>query len=59
VIVYFDCYRDHRYGALKSRDLQKWEDVTAKLQMPKGIRHGTALEVPGDIVQPLLKRAVK
>jgi hypothetical protein len=54
VIVYFDCYRDHHYGAMKSKDLVQWEDVTARLSMPKGIRHGTALEVPRDVIDPLL-----
>jgi hypothetical protein len=52
-IVYFDCYRDHHYGAMKSRDLVHWEDVTSQLSMPRGIRHGTALAVPPEILEPL------
>jgi hypothetical protein len=54
-IVYFDCYRDHHYGAMRSRDLRQWEDVTKSLVMPKGIRHGTALAVDPKILEPLLK----
>ena len=49
-IVYFDCYRDHHYGAMLSKDLAHWTDVTSRLAMPPGIRHGTALQVPEDIV---------
>jgi hypothetical protein len=45
-IVYFDRYRDHRYGAIASDDLATWEDVTALLAMPDGMRHGTAFAVP-------------
>jgi beta-xylosidase len=45
-IVYFDRYREHRYGALASRDLEHWTDVSARLSLPNGIRHGTAFRVP-------------
>jgi len=45
-IVYFDRYREHRYGALASSDLRAWGDITAQLEMPAGIRHGTAFRVP-------------
>jgi hypothetical protein len=45
-IVYFDRYKDHRYGAIASTDLAKWEDVTAELALPDGLRHGTAFAVP-------------
>jgi hypothetical protein len=48
-IVYFDCYRDHHYGAMKSSDLVHWEDITSRLSMPNGMRHGTALAVPAFI----------
>ena len=46
-VVYFDCYRDHRYGAMRSRDLQTWEDVSDRIVFPKGARHGTVFEVRG------------
>ena len=44
--VYFDRYRDHRFGVVRSRDLVHWEDISGQLRMPAGIRHGTALRVP-------------
>ncbi|HEY0945662.1 MAG TPA: glycoside hydrolase family 43 protein [Opitutaceae bacterium] len=53
-IVYFDAYREKHYGAMRTRDFESWEDVTAKLSMPPGLRHGTALEVPGSVVEKLL-----
>lgn len=52
-VVYFDCYRDGHYGAMKSADLAHWEDVTSLLKMPRGVRHGTALAVPVGIVAAL------
>ena len=42
-IVYFDKYRDHKYGAVESTDLIHWTDVSDKVQFPAGIRHGTVL----------------
>jgi hypothetical protein len=52
-VVYFDCYRDQRYGAMKSKDLQHWEDVGGRLAMPAGARHGTVLQVPAEVLEPL------
>jgi hypothetical protein len=53
-IVYFDRYREHRYGALASTDLKTWGDVTSQLVMPPGIRHGTAFRVPAADAERLL-----
>lgn len=44
-VVYFDCYGKGHYGAMKSRDLEHWEDLTPQLKFPKGVRHGTVLQV--------------
>ncbi len=40
-IVMFDKYRDHTYGAVESTDLINWFDISDKISMPKGLRHGT------------------
>jgi hypothetical protein len=55
-MLYFDKYRDHRYGALSSSDLRTWSDVSGKLSMPNGIRHGTAFQVPEADARRLLER---
>jgi beta-xylosidase len=44
-IVYFDKYTAHTYGAVKSKDLVNWTDVSDKISFPKGVRHGTVLVV--------------
>lgn len=56
VILYFDAYTKGHYSAMTSKDLKTWEDVTAKLVMPKGIRHGTAFEVPAAVMEALHKQ---
>jgi len=41
-IVYYDRYRDRKYGAMQSGDLLAWKDITEQLSLPAGTRHGTA-----------------
>ncbi|MFG0283003.1 MAG: glycoside hydrolase family 43 protein [Phycisphaerales bacterium JB039] len=55
VLVYFDEYRDHKYGAIQSRDLQTWRDVSRLISLPEGARHGTVLRIPDDVAQGLLR----
>jgi len=45
VYVYFDKYRDHKYGAIRSKHLKAWKDVSDKVNFPKGMRHGTVFKV--------------
>jgi hypothetical protein len=54
-VVYFDKYRDHKYGAVASKDLKTWEDVSDKLRMPTGIRHGTIFTITTTELANLLK----
>jgi hypothetical protein len=44
-VVYFDKYRDHKYGAVSSTDLVNWQDISEKIQLPKGIRHGSIFKI--------------
>lgn len=57
-VVYYDAYRNRHYGAMRSRDLKTWEDVTAKLKMPDEggplrMRHGTVIEVSAELLARL------
>ncbi len=57
-VVYFDAYVKKQYGAMRSRDLRTWEDVTAKMHFPDEgtplrMRHGTVIAVPPDILAGL------
>jgi len=53
--VYFDKYRDHKYGAVRSKDGINWEDVSDQVSFPKGIRHGTAFTINQTVLTNLLK----
>jgi beta-xylosidase len=52
-LIYFDEYTRGRYGAMASADMQKWENVSQKLSLPKGTRHGTVFAVTQEVLQKL------
>ena len=57
-IVYYDAYTSKHYGAMRSRDLVQWEDVTPQMQFPdegtpQRMRHGTAFRVPAGLLERL------
>ncbi len=52
--IYFDHYGNPQYyGAIKSTDMKTWQDISAAVSFPKGIRHGTVLTVPDSVVQKI------
>lgn len=55
VYVYFDKYTQHKYGAVRSKDMKTWEDVSDQVKFPEGIRHGTAFKVSSSLLESLKK----
>ena len=52
--IYFDHYsKPQYYGAIRSRDLKQWEDVTSRMSFPTGHKHGTALRIDQAIAKRL------
>ena len=47
-IVYFDKYLDHKFGAVTSRDLKNWTDISDQIKLPNGIRHGTIFKITAE-----------
>ncbi|MCC8087668.1 MAG: glycoside hydrolase family 43 protein [Rikenellaceae bacterium] len=54
IYIYFDIYREGRYGAVRSKDGIEWEDVSETITFPKGTRHGTAFPVSQEVLETLL-----
>lgn len=52
--VYFDQYTDHRYGVMFTEDFIQWQDMSQRLHMPIGSRHGSVLNVKAKILNKLL-----
>ncbi len=55
VYVYFDKYRDGKYGAVRSKDMKTWEDVSDQISFPKNVRHGAAFKVSRDVFNKLIQ----
>jgi hypothetical protein len=55
-IVYFDAYRKHEYGAMRTTDFCEWEDISGRISFPEGTRHGTALCVSNSVLGRLLQQ---
>lgn len=53
-IVYYDKYYEGAFGAVRSHDLENWEDVSAKLIFPEEIRHGSVFRVTKKQFQKLI-----
>lgn len=54
-IVYFDVYRNQRFGAIRTNDWEKWEDISDRTSLPGGIRHGSILKVSESVFNALEK----
>ncbi|MBN1446164.1 MAG: glycoside hydrolase family 43 protein [Candidatus Omnitrophica bacterium] len=54
--VYFDIYQEQRYGIMRTKNFKCWEDISNRLKMPQGTRHGTVLRISGNILQGLLAK---
>jgi hypothetical protein len=52
-LVYFDKYRDHKYGAVQSADLKSWTDISDKISLPRGIRHGSIFVISSSELEKL------
>jgi hypothetical protein len=53
-IIYFDAYREERYGAVRTRDFKSFSDVSPQMMFPAGHKHGTVLRVDQKVVDNLL-----
>lgn len=54
-MVYFDKYRKHNMGAVRSKDLKTWEDISDQINFPEGTRHGTVFKVSQEVLDNLMK----
>lgn len=54
LVCYYDVYKEGRWGAALTRDMVGWEDVSDRLTMPAGARHGSLLRVPRALVAAIV-----
>lgn len=53
-LVYMDSYKDHHYEAMRTMDFKKWEDVSSKVSLPEGAKHGSVVSAPLDVIDDLI-----
>ncbi|BBF68444.1 glycoside hydrolase family 43 protein [Sphingomonas bisphenolicum] len=53
LLCYYDIYKEGRWGAAMTRDMMRWTDVSARLAMPTGARHGSLLRIPRALVDAI------
>jgi hypothetical protein len=53
-VIFFDCYTEKHFGAVESTDLKNWTDITDKIKLPDGCRHGTVFAVTPAVADALL-----
>jgi hypothetical protein len=52
-LIYFDSYRNKTYNAVATKDFQTFTDVSDKISIPQGHKHGTILKAPLAVVEKL------
>ena len=57
-VVFYHVISGDRCGAVKSADLQHWDDISSGVVFPPGCHQSTVLEVPGEKLKPLLQAGI-
>jgi hypothetical protein len=52
-LIYYDAYRDKKYGASKTRDFKTFTEVWDRVSLPEGHKHGTIFRVNEDVFNKL------
>lgn len=55
-LVYFDKYKEGCFGAVQSSDLRMWTDISSKIVLPRGIRHGSILSITENELKALFDK---
>ncbi|WP_024993794.1 glycoside hydrolase family 43 protein [Phocaeicola paurosaccharolyticus] len=54
-VIYYDEYREKRYGAAFTKDFINFEDITNKVRVPVGHKHGTIFKAPKSMIEQMLE----
>ncbi|HEX9601442.1 MAG TPA: glycoside hydrolase family 43 protein [Mariniflexile sp.] len=56
-IIYYDNYGEKNYKAVRTQDFKTFEDVSAKIKLPEGHKHGTITTVSKSILKVLKEKS--
>ena len=54
-LIFYDQYRDKVYGAKRTKDFKSFTDITKKVSLPQGHKHGTIFQIRRKEAKNLLK----
>lgn len=49
-LIYFDVYREYRFGAVSTKDFKTFTPIDDKISIPEGHKHGTIIKVPESVL---------
>jgi len=52
-LIYYDAYREKKYGAMKTSDFKTFTDASAQVSVPEGHKHGTIFMASRKILKKL------
>jgi hypothetical protein len=54
-LIYYDAYRDKKFGAVKTTDFKTFTPADNEISVPEGHKHGTIFKVKKKVLKRLLK----
>lgn len=54
-LIYFDVYREYRFGAVSTKDFKTFTPIDDKISVPAGHKHGTIVKVKESVLNALLE----
>ena len=58
-LIYFDVYREGRFGAVSTKDFKNFTPIDDQISIPQGHKHGTIIEVPESVLLNLKAEEAK
>ncbi|MDP4274706.1 MAG: glycoside hydrolase family 43 protein, partial [Bacteroidota bacterium] len=56
-LIYYDAYRAKKFGASETKDFKTFKDISDKISVPEGHKHGTIFKVKENILKNLLQQS--
>ena len=58
-LIYFDVYREGRFGAVATKDFKTFTPIDNQISIPQGHKHGTIIKVPESVLLNLKAEEAK
>ncbi len=58
-LIYFDVYREYRFGAVSTTDFKSFTPIDDKISVPAGHKHGTVVKVKESVLRALLEEEAR